>query len=192
MQTELTANGVRGTAIGAIVAAGFGMGWLFWSLAGMQKVGAGSAVAVELGATALIVPAVYVARQAKRWPRVAGIPAMGRRFAWINAIQWAVVISVVLIFSKLRIDAYDASAVTAIVGLHYLPLARLFHFRLHYVTGAALVGWSAASALLFDHGTLTGATALGTGVILWTSAAAMLVPLMRRMTAETGTGVELQ
>ena len=185
MRTELTANQVRGTAIGAIVAAVFGSGWLFWSLVATHNIAAQSAIGVELGALMLVAVAVHVARLAKRWPRVAGDPKMGRRFAWINAIQWAAIVAVVLGFSRLHIDAYGASAVTAIVGMHYLPLARLFHFPLHYVTGAVLVGWGAVSALLFSRDVVQGVAALGTGAILWVSAAAMLVLVMRRMAAET-------
>jgi hypothetical protein len=185
MRTELTANQVRGTAIGAIVAAGFGLVWLFWSLIAMHKIAAQTAIGVELGALVIVVVAVHVARMAKRWPRVAGDPTMGRRFAWINAIQWAAIVAVVFSFSRLHIDAYGASAVTVIVGMHYLPLARLFHFPLHYVTGAVLVGWGAVSALLFSRDVVLGVAALGTGAILWVSAAAMLVLVMRRIAAET-------
>ena len=185
MQSGLTANRVQGTAIGAMVAAGFGMGWFFWSLSEMHRVTMGTAIGVELGAVALLAPAVYVARQAKRWPRIADDPAMGRRFAWINAIQWAAIVMVVFGFSRLHFEAYVAPAVTAIVGLHYLPLAPLFHFRMHYATGAVLVCWAALSALLFSREEVLVLAAMGTGLILWVSAAMMLVMAMRRMAAET-------
>ena len=185
MRTELTENWVRGTAIGVMIAAGFGSGWLFWSLAAMQRVTAATAIGVELGMLALVAPAVYVVRNAKRWPRVPGDPGMGRRFAVINVLQWAAIVAVMFGLSRLHIDAYGAAAVTAIVGLHYLPLARLFHFPMHYVTGAVLVAWSAASVLLFGQDAVQAAAALGTGLILWTSAVAMLVLVMRRMAAGT-------
>lgn len=188
MQTELTANRVRGTAIGAMIAAGFGMGWLFWSLAAMHKIAAGSAIGVELGAVALLAPAIYAARQAKRWPRADGDPAMMRRFAWINAFQWAAIVAALLGLSRLHLYAYDAAAITAIVGLHYLPLARLFLFPMHYATGVVLVCWSGISALLFSQNAVLSAAAMGTGVILWASAAAMLVLVMRWMAVSTAAG----
>jgi len=183
MQAELTANRVRGTAIGAMIEASFGLGWLFWSLAAMHRIAAGSAIGLDLGAIALLAPAVYVARQAKRWPATAGDPAMMRKFVWINAIQGTAIVAVVVGFSRSHIDAYGASAVTAIVGLHFLPLAHLFHYRMHYVTGAVLVSWGAISAFLFSQESLQGAAALGTGVILWVSAAVTLVLVMQRMAA---------
>ena len=181
MRTELTANRVRGIAIGVMIAAGFGCAWLFWSLAAMRKISAVTSIGVELGALALVAAAVYVARQAKRWPRLPGDPAIMRRFVWINAIQWAAIVAVVVGFARLHIDAYEASAITVIVGLHYLPLARLFHFPMHYATGAVLMGWSVVSALLFSPDAVEGAAAMGTGVILWVSAVAMLALVMREM-----------
>jgi hypothetical protein len=71
------------------------------------------------------------------------------------------------------------SAITAIVGLHMFPLARVFRYPLHYVTGSALVGWAAASALLFPKDEMQGSTALGTGLILWLSALVTLALAMR-------------
>jgi hypothetical protein len=185
MNTELTANRVRGCAIGVMIAAGFGSGWLFWSLNALQKIAAGTAIGVELGMLALMAAAVYVARQAKRWPHIPADPEMGSRFAWINVIQWTGIVAVVFGFSRLHIDAYGAATVTIIVGLHYLPLARLFHYPMHYVTGAVLVGWGTMSLLLFNQAVVQGAAALGTGVILWMSAVVMLVLVMRSMAAET-------
>jgi hypothetical protein len=54
------------------------------------------------------------------------------------------------------------------------PLARLFRYPLHNVTGAALVIWAAATVALVPAEQLQGITSMGTGVILWLSAAATL------------------
>ena len=185
MQTELTANRVGGCAFGAMIFAGFGCGWMFWSLAAMHRIATVTAIGVDLGALALLGAAVYVRRQARRWPSVPGKPGMWRAFAWINVIQWTAIAAVVFGFSRLHIGAYGAAAVTMIVGLHCLPLARLFRYPMHYVTGAVLVAWAAVSALLFSPDVVEGAAALGTGVILWVSAVVMLVLVMRSMAAET-------
>jgi hypothetical protein len=53
-------------------------------------------------------------------------------------------------------------------------LARLFRYPLHHATGALLVAWAAASALFIPAAQLQGVTALGTGFILWLSAAVTL------------------
>jgi len=184
MQTELTANEIGGRAIGAMFFTGFGAGWLFLALVAKQEIAAGTAAGVGLGTLALLVACGYVARQAGRWPRVPDDPAMGKAFAWINVIQWTAVAAVAFGFARLHIDAYVMSAITAIVGLHMFPLARLFRYPLHHVAGAVLVGWAAASALLFSKTEMQGSTALGTGAILWLSALLTLVLAMRAMRAQ--------
>ncbi len=185
MQTELTANRIRGCAVGAMFFAGFGSGWWFTAFAGMQKLDAGTAIAVDLGTLALLAGAVAVMRQAKHWPRVPSDPKMMRTFAWVNAMQWAAIAAVVFGFLRLHIGVYMVPAITAIAGLHLFPLARLFRYPMHHVTGALLVGWGAASCLLFSQGAMQGASALGTGAILWASAAVMLLRAMRAMAAGT-------
>ena len=183
MRAELTANRIRGCAVGAMVFAGFGSGWWFTALSGMQKLDAGTAIAIDLGMLALLAAAASVFRQAKRWPRVPDDPKMMRTFAWVNAMQWAAIAAVVFGFLRLHIGVYMVPAITVIAGLHMFPLARLFRYPMHHVTGALLVGWGAASCLLFSQGAMQGASALGTGVILWASAAVMLLRVMKAMAA---------
>jgi hypothetical protein len=82
-------------------------------------------------------------------------------------------------FARLHIDAYVMSAITAIVGLHMFPLARLFRYPLHYATGTVLVAWAGASVLVLPVEEMQGLTALGTGIILWLSAAVTLTIAIR-------------
>ncbi|MGA2569974.1 MAG: hypothetical protein ABSF23_05600 [Terracidiphilus sp.] len=181
MQKELTANRLSGMATGVMFATGFGSGWLFWSLIARQKIAAGTATGVGMGTLVLLAAAAYVMRQAKRWPRVADVPGTGRAFAWINAIQWSAVAVVVFGSARMHWDAYVPSAITAIVGLHFYPLARLFRSPMHYVTGTVLVAWAVVSALIVPADQLQGAAALGTGAILWASAAVVLGRAMLAM-----------
>lgn len=165
-----TANHLSGRAIGSMFFAGFGTGWLFMALAAKQWISFATISGVMLGMSILFLTAFYLMRQAKRWPRMPADPAVGRAFAWINAIQWIAIFAVAWSFAKLHIDAYVISAITAIAGLHLFPLARLFHYPLHYATGAILVAWAVASAVLVPVEHMQGTAALGTGIILWTSA----------------------
>jgi hypothetical protein len=174
MQNFPNANQLGGRAIGAMFFAGFGTGWLFLALIAKQRITFFTVSAVMLGMVCLFLTAFYLLRQAKRWPRVPDDPAMGRAFGWINAIQWTAVAIVAFGFSMLHIDAYVISAIAAIIGLHMFPLARLFHYSLHYATGAVLVAWAAASAACVPTDQVQGTAALGTGIILWLSAAVTL------------------
>lgn len=169
------ANQLSGRATGAIFFAGFGALWLVLSLYARQQLGVATVCAVALGLVVLIAGAFHLLRLAKRWPRVPDDPAVGRAFAWINAIQWIGVAVVAFTLAKLHRDAYVMSAITAIVGLHMFPLARLFRYPPHYWSGAVLVVWAVASVVLIPNEHLQGIAALGTGVILWLSAAVTLL-----------------
>jgi hypothetical protein len=174
MEDTQTANQLGGRAIGSIFFAVFGAVWLALAFYVLELLSAASISGVVLGTLILFLTGIYLMRLAKRWPRVPDDPAIGRAFGWINAIQWIAVGAVAFIFARLHIDAYVMSAITAIVGLHLFPFARLFRNRLHYVTGAVLVAWALASALLVPIDHMQGIAALGTGVILWLSAAVTL------------------
>ncbi len=174
MKNAQSENEFIGRAIGSIFFAGFGAFWLFLSLYARQLLRAGTVAGVLVGLALLLLAALYLFREAKRWPRVPNDPAVGRAFAWINTIQWIAVFAVVFTFVKLHIDAYVMCAITAIVGLHMFPLARLFRYPLHHATGALLVAWAAASALLLPVDQMQGIAAMGTGLILWLSAAVTL------------------
>jgi hypothetical protein len=152
----------------------FGTGWIFLGLAAKQLIDAVTASGTVAGMAVLLLAAAYLMRRAKQWPRVPDDPARGRAFTWINAIQWIAVFIVAFTFAKFHLDAYTTSAITAIVGLHLFPLARLFHCSQHYLTGGLLVAWGAVTAALLPAAEMQGTTALGTGVILWASAAVTL------------------
>lgn len=179
MNTIVTANQLSGRATGAIFFAGFGALWIALALYALERLNAATITGLLLGLAVLVLAALFLLRAAKRWPRVPGDPTMGRAFAWINAIQWISVAVVAITLAKLHLDAYVISAIAAIVGLHLFPLARLFRYPLHYATGALLVAWALASAVLVPAEEMQGAAALGTGAILWLSAAATLTIALR-------------
>jgi hypothetical protein len=169
-----TANQLSGRAIGSIFFAGFGAGWLFMALAARQKISFVTVTGVMLGMVSLLVMAAYLLRQAKRWPRVPDDPGIGRAFGWINAIQWTAVFLVAFTLGKLHLDAFIISAITAIVGIHMFPLARLFRYPMHNITGSVLVAWAAASAVWLPTETMQSVAAMGTGAILWLASAVTL------------------
>jgi hypothetical protein len=177
MKSFPTANQLSGRAIGAMFFAGFGTGWFFLALVAKQRITLATVSAVLLGMLFLFLTAFYLLRQSSRWPRVPDDLAMRRTFAWINAIQWIAVFVVAFTLGRLNLDAYVISAITAItaiIGMHMFPLARLFHYPLHYATGAVLVVWAVSSAMIVSVGQMQGIAALGTGLILWLSAAVTL------------------
>ena len=61
-----------------------------------------------------------------------------------------------------------------IVGLHMFPLAKLYRYPLHHLTGALLVGGALASVLLFAEPLRDIFGSACAGVVIWGSAAATL------------------
>lgn len=59
---------------------------------------------------------------------------------------------------------------SSIAGAHFPPLAYLFHNRLHYLTGPAMMVWAVAAPFLFTAHFMEAAAALRAGVILWLTA----------------------
>ena len=57
-----------------------------------------------------------------------------------------------------------------IIGLHFLPLARLFRNPPHYVTGSALILLATTYPFVASGGPSSPAGALVAGLILWASA----------------------
>ena len=191
MKTTLNANQLAGRATGALFFTGFGALWIVLSLYARQMLSPRTIIGVLLGATALVWNAVHLLQKAKRLSSVPEDPATGRAFMRINVIQWIAVAAVAFSFARLHIDAYVMSAITAIVGLHMFPLARLFKYPLHYGVGGVLVLWAAASAVLLPIAQIQGITALGTGFILWLSAAvslALAFQAVRRYASMGSTG----
>ncbi|MGD0800501.1 MAG: hypothetical protein ABR906_04220 [Terracidiphilus sp.] len=179
MQTIQTANQLRGRASGAIFCAGFGALWLALSLYFMQRLDAATISAVALGLATLLATAIYLFREAKLWPSVPDDPAVGRAFAWINAIQWLVVFVAASVLARLRLYAYIPSAITAIVGLHMFPLGRIFHYPQHYRSGAIMTAWAVVSAIFIPVEYLPSTAAFGTGLLLWFSAVVTLALALR-------------
>ena len=183
MSEETTANAVRGRGIGALFFTGFGALWLVLGLYAREQLSALALVLVASATAVLAAGAAWLIAKAKRLPQVEADARMGRVFGWINLVQWTAVGVVAYSFARLHIDAYVMSAITAIVGAHMLPLARLFRYKMHYVTGAVLMAWAAASVFLFPAERLQGATALGTGAILWASAMVTVMLAVARVRA---------
>ena len=169
MNHTLTANEVKGRAIGAIFFAAFGTLWIALALYARQSLRPASLAWLAMILIVLLVMARWVHRQGKRLPSVTDDPTLARTFNRVNIIQWIAVGLTAFTFARLHLDAYVLSAITAIVGLHLFPLARLFRYRPHFLTGGLLCAWAAASALFLPLDRMQGLTAMGTGILLLAS-----------------------
>ena len=182
ISTELLMRATRGSrAIGALFFAFFGAAWLL--IADQLAHGhSGILIALVLTASVLLalVSVTVLRRNLSAMHALSRTPdslRMRRQFRTINAIQWITIMAAVVLLLHFKLYPWIVPAVMLIVGLHFLPLARVFHYRAHYLTGAILV----ATALLYPIGSPDGpASPLGSliaGLTLWSAALWSLRPV---------------
>jgi hypothetical protein len=129
--------------------------------------------------TALLAAAVrIIRRQRASGPALPASPQqrrVNRRFQVINAAQWVLVVVGVNVLNNLGLLRWGIPFAILIVGLHFLPLARLFQNSAHYLVGAALV-LLALSYPLVTNNPESPVGPFGAGLLLWASALWALRP----------------
>jgi hypothetical protein len=91
-----------------------------------------------------------------------------RKFFWIDfAIEWGLGGVTVFVLGHLGRSDLIPQALGVIIGLHFLPLAKIFAAPLYYWTGAIMVIAAIGSFIIprRDIRSVAGCTAIG--LILW-------------------------
>jgi hypothetical protein len=178
--SELEKSAKAGRAIGAMFFAGFGGLWLaLWAHSEYpESVGALLAIATVAVALLAVAYRVYKANSLSH-KALAQTPESLRKariFNLVNAGQWTVIVIVALVLSQIGHARWILPAIVLIIGLHFLPLARLFAYPPHYLTGAALMLLACVYPFFAPEGPESAFGALGTGLILWLSAVRAISP----------------
>lgn len=186
MATTLTSLGsaplsggwLKGRMRGALICGFFGAVWMFEALYfGGIATPAWLAVIGLLTVTVVAWPVIrlrflagvrYSAADRELWAAVA-VPY------WINfAIEWLLCIGVAVWLAHIHRYTLIPQCLGAIIGLHFIPLARMFRSPLYYWTGAAMVLGCLAS-LVVHAGHMRNIAACGVdGLSLWATAAVIL------------------
>jgi hypothetical protein len=95
---------------------------------------------------------------------------VGRLFNLINAIQWVVILVGGNVLANIGLREWVIPFAIFVIGLHFIPLARIFANPPHYATAAALIMVALAYPWLLPGGPNSPIGCLGTGLILWASA----------------------
>jgi hypothetical protein len=161
-------------AFGAMIFAFFGSAWMvLWSFRGLQNRVVALAV-IGAGTVVIFLYALYRYRQHQgALAAEAESPAKkraARLFNILNAAQWILILIVGNVLANVGVSDWVISAAIFIVGLHFLPLARIFSNPAHYVTGGALTLVAIACQLLPAGVPMNPIGCLGAGLVLWASA----------------------
>ena len=169
-----------GRAIGAMFFAVFGGMWLgLWAHSEYPE-SVGTLLAIAAIAAALLAAAQRVYKANSLALKALAQTPEGRRksrmFNLVNAGQWGVIVIVALVLSQIGYTRWILPVVILIIGLHFLPLARLFSYRPPYLTGAALILLACVYPFAAPEGPESAVGALGAGLILWLSAVWAISP----------------
>lgn len=176
MQRGKSAEAISGRATGVLFFAGFGSLWLYNGISAMHRLNPISVAAIVTIGASLAVPAALLLRSMSKAARAAGAapvdsPEFKRTFFRVNMMQWLAIAAAVVLFNAIQKQEFLATVITFIVGAHLIPLARLFRYSAHYVTGALLMAWATVIAIAFPGEMMPTVGALGTAAILLGSAA---------------------
>ena len=148
-----------------------------WLSVGLVSAGQVSVAAIAAGATvsAALVWAATRADRAYTGPMLpdAAQKRIGRLVGWASATEGVAILIAVNVLINIGLGAYQLCAIAVIVGLHFIPLARLPFAGVYYVTAAAMVALGGLGCLL---GEAVRPLAVGAGcaAILWLTAAWIL------------------
>ena len=180
MDPSLQAEAVIGAGRGALIVAMFGAGWLGWGLG--QARAFNGFVGPAFGFTELILLAcsIYVIRKGrrlrKRYPRVPTSTRQAIRKSFLLVVFMEVVgfLLVWVLANRLKRPDLATDWYAMVVGLHFLPLAKIFRAPHLGVTGILLTLWCLLCWSLFRSNALVISVTVGTGILLWAASASAL------------------
>jgi hypothetical protein len=164
-------------AVGAMMFFVFGAVWLEgWA----RQSGAGWPHYVAIAAAIAVAGLALAAMAWRRFRRHAAARArhgatperrrIDRLFHIVNAVTWTVIVIAGNVLANTGRGAWVIPMAIFVLGLHFLPLARIFRNPPHYLTGAALLVLAVLYPLLASGGPSDPVGFLGAGLVLWLSA----------------------
>ncbi len=172
---------VRGRITGAGILTLFGAVWCglalaFWSARPGWSVPAGALAAAALLAFCVArlvalrgVPSIENPAEAARWKRI------GMWFGIIFGIEGGLIALCSVMLARAGLDTWIPIAAAVIVGLHFLPLARLFQMPAYFWMGAVIVVAMIGCSLIRDAGARQLCAGLMVAVVLWLTALVVLL-----------------
>jgi hypothetical protein len=90
-----------------------------------------------------------------------------RVISFFEAVDCGIVVFLAVVFHRLDLLA---AGISFVVGLHFLPMARLFRFSSYYVAGLLIIVCDLLSVVLLRGDDITLAVGVATGAVLWITA----------------------
>ena len=175
-----TSETITGRATGVLFFTGFGSLWTYTGLAALNYLNLWTGLITATILAFLAVPAILLLLRPKTAAQTAADDRhVSRMFTIINVIEGLAIVLSLILLNVFHRTEYIIPTIAIIVGLHLIPLASLFRYAPHYVTGALLVVWSLAVTVLLPRENIGSYGALRTAAILDLRAANTLLRTCR-------------
>jgi hypothetical protein len=181
MDSSFQPEAVVGAGRGALIISCAGAGWLGWGLGEANAFNAVVGPAFGCITLFLWVWSIHTIRKGrllrKQYPP---IPASTRRavrrsFLFVVLIEILALVFAFILANRLHRPDLWPDWLSMVVGLHYLPLAKIFRAPILSIFGILITLWCVLCWALFRSNALVISATLGTGILLWaTSVSALL------------------
>jgi len=180
MDASEQAETILGRGRGGMVCAFFGGLWLGVGLALAGKFSPWVIVAFSGCCLGLFAGSLFLILRGRRLrPKNSARPeryaAVRKQFMWVVIAEVVACAAVAWACSALKRGDLIPVGIAAIVGLHFLPLGRVFRTPEYYVGGSAIAIWCAVSCVLFRGDKMDISVGIGTGAVLWLTGAYGLI-----------------
>jgi hypothetical protein len=169
----IRAEDLIGAGRGALVESMFGAGWLGWGLGHANAFNGFSGPAFGLIALALTSCSIIAVRKGRLLKKAdqatvsPSRPPILKRFLVVVAIESLAIALASTLANLLHRSDLATDWCAMIVGLHYLPLAKILRAPQLTVLGTLITLWCALSVVLLRSNSLVIAVSIGTGILLW-------------------------
>ncbi|MGB7729451.1 MAG: hypothetical protein WBL50_15570 [Candidatus Acidiferrum sp.] len=184
-ETPLVSSGARlkSDARGVMVCALFGSAWMFWTAAFAPSARNTWLALVTMMTVIICGWAMSRVRIARRYQDSAADRARWAAIAplfWIDTgAEWVFGAGAVFALSRFGRYSLIPQFLGVIIGLHFLPLARLLRAPRYYVMGTATVLCVLASLLISEGSTRNIVACAGIGLPMWITAVVILSPRLK-------------
>jgi len=165
----------RGRAIGLLVFATAGPAWITWGTSGLASAVTMPAIVLALAASvALYAGAVFLLRRAGSLPPNvdrAAVRTANRVFVIVNVLQILAMVIGSRLLGASGNPEFIPALICLVLGIHFFPLARVFHMPLYARMATAqcvlAIDGAAAALLTRRHELATIVPAVGAGLTLF-------------------------
>jgi hypothetical protein len=185
-----------GTAIGTLFLAGFGAIWMAIALRSLNQLHVLQIAFIALLVCGLAASSFYTFQHTRKLANHASNDLWRKKsnrvMGIVNVAQWCAIFLCVNMLNHYHRQALVVPAIILIVGIHFLPLARLFHSLPNGMTGIFMIAWAILYPLLLPASLADSVGAMVTGILLLSCAAVhawVATNLARELSSETSQAV---